>query len=151
MSLFEKINNDIKVAMKAKEADKLSSLRAIKSELLLLKTSGSENADISEEAAIKLLQKMVKQRKESAEIYKKQSREDLYAKEMKEVEFIMPYLPEQMSDDELLAELKKIIQESGASSIKDMGRVMGIANKKFQGKAESKKIAQFTKDILNQL
>lgn len=147
MNLFEKINNDIKLAMKAKETDKLTSLRAIKAELLLIKTSGN-GSELSEEAAIKLLQKMVKQRKESAEIFKKQGRDDLFEKEMKEVSFIMPYLPEQMSDEELTAELQKIVQETGASSIKDMGKIMGMANKKFQGKAESKKIAEIVKSIL---
>ncbi|MBN2892292.1 MAG: GatB/YqeY domain-containing protein [Bacteroidales bacterium] len=149
MDLFEQINNDIKAAMKAKESDKLMSLRAIKSELLLIKTSAGGSDEITDEAAIKLLQKMVKQRKESAEIYKQQGREDLYEKEMKEVSFIMPYLPEQMSDEQLTAELEKIMQEVGASSIKDMGKVMGLANKKLQGKAESKKIAETIKTLLS--
>lgn len=149
MDLFEKINNDIKEAMKAKETDKLTSLRAIKAELLLVKTSG--NTELTDEVAIKLLQKMVKQRKESAEIFKTQNRTDLYEKEMKEVGFIMPYLPEQMSDEELEKELKIIVEQTGAASMKDMGKVMGMANKKFQGKAESKKIAEITKKILGNL
>ncbi|HDQ16054.1 MAG TPA: GatB/YqeY domain-containing protein [Bacteroidetes bacterium] len=149
MNLMEQIGEDIKNAMKAKETEKLTSLRAIKAELLLLKTSGSGTNEISEEAAIKLLQKMVKQRKGAAEIYKQQGREDLYEIEMKEVSFIQPYLPEQLSDEQLSEELKKIIQETGATSIKDMGKIMGIASAKFQGKAESKKIAEIIKLLLN--
>lgn len=146
MSLFDQINTDIKNAMKAKETEKLTSLRAIKSELLLLKTSGKD--EISEDDAIKMLQKMVKQRKQSADIYKEQSRDDLYEKEMTEVSYIMPYLPKQLSDDEIEVEIKNIISSTGASSIKDMGKVMGAANKKLQGKAESKKIAEIVKKLL---
>ena len=147
MDLFARINNDIKAAMKAKEAEKLTALRAIKSELLLLKTSGKD--EISDAEAIKMLQKMVKQRKQSAELYKEQGREDLYEKEMKEVSFILPYLPEQMSDDELEKALKDIIAKLGAQSIKDMGKVMGMANKQLQGHAESKRIADFVKKLLS--
>lgn len=147
MNLFDQINTDIKNAMKAKEADKLSSLRAIKSELLLLKTSGKE--DISDADAIQMLQKMIKQRKQSANIFKEQGREDLFEKEMKEVSFIMPYLPVQLSDEEIEAEIKTIISDIGASSIKDMGKTMAVANAKLQGKAESKKIAEIVKNILN--
>lgn len=147
MNLFDQINTDIKNAMKAKEADKLSSLRAIKSELLLLKTSGKE--DISDADAIQMLQKMIKQRKQSANIFKEQGREDLFEKEMKEVSFIMPYLPVQLSDEEIEAEIKTIISDIGASSIKDMGKTMAAANAKLQGKAESKKIAEIVKNILN--
>ena len=146
MDLFEQINNDIKVAMKAKETDKLTSLRAIKAELLLLKTSGS--GELTNDAGIKLLQKMVKQRKEAAVMFKQQNREDLYENEMKEVSFIMPYLPAQLSDEELTKELEIIIKETGASSVKDMGKIMGMASAKFQGKAESKKIAEIVKKIL---
>jgi len=126
MDLFNQINTDIKSAMKAKEADKLSALRAIKSELLLLKTSGNDN--ISEDVAVKMLQKMVKQRKQSADIFKEQGRDDLFEKEMKEVSFIMPYLPQQLSEDEIEAEINAIVTNLGATSIKDMGKVMGVAN-----------------------
>jgi len=148
MDLFAQINEDIKNAMKSKKSDKLNSLRAIKAELLLLKTSGNNVDEISDEVAIKLLQKMVKQRKESAEIFKQQNRTDLYEKEMKEVSFIMPYLPEQISDEDLEKEIKTIVEQTSASSIRDMGKVMGIANKKLQGRAESKKIAEITKKLL---
>ena len=148
MDLFQQINNDIKTAMKAKDKEKLSSLRAIKAELLLIKTSSNGSDEISEDVAISLLQKMVKQRKESAKVYKEQDRDELYDKEMKEVSYIMPYLPEQLSDEALTKELEIIVKETGASSIKDMGKVMGMASKKFQGKAESKKIAEIVKKIL---
>jgi hypothetical protein len=147
MDLVAKINNDIKEAMKAKETDKLTALRAIKSELLLLQTSGK--GEISEKEAITMLQKMVKQRKQSAEIFKQQGRDDLYEKEMKEVSYIMPYLPKQLTDEELKKELQQIVEEIGASTIKDMGKVMGLASKKLQGKAESKKIADFVKEMLS--
>ncbi len=147
MDLFEQINEDIKTAMKAKDADKLNALRGIKAELLIVKTSGQGN-EISNETAIALLQKMVKQRKDAADIYKQQNREDLYEKEMKEVFFIMPYLPKQLSENELIEEVKKIIAEIGASSIKDMGKTMNAANTKLQGKAESKNIAKVVKDLL---
>lgn len=146
MDLFEQINNDIKIAMKAKETEKLASLRAIKAELLLQKTSGT--GELTDEAGIKLLQKMVKQRKEAADMFKQQNRDDLYENEMKEVSFIMPYLPSQLSDEELTKELEIIVKETGATSIKDMGKIMGMASAKFQGKAESKKIAEIVKKIL---
>ncbi len=147
MNLFDQINNDIKVAMKAKEREKLAALRAIKSELLLVKTSG--NDDFSDEDAIKLLQKMVKQRKQSADIFKEQGRNDLYEKEITEASFITPYLPAQMDESQIEAAIKKIIADTGASSIKDMGKVMGMANKQMQGKAEGKKIAEIVKKLLN--
>ncbi len=149
MALFEKINEDIKSAMKSKDADKLTALRAVKSELLLLKTSAGAKDDISEEEEIKVLQKMVKQRKDSAEIYKLQDRDDLYQKEMKEAEYIQAYLPEQMSDGELTNAVKEIIAKVGASSIKDMGKIMGIASKELAGKAEGKLIAAKVRELLS--
>jgi len=148
MGLLEKINNDIKLAMKAKHAEKLSALRAIKSELLLEQTSSGASETISEEKGIKIIQKLIKQRKDSAEIYKKENRTDLYEKEIAEIEFLEVYLPEQMNDEELTAIIKSAITETGASSMKDMGKVMGIVNKKVAGKAEGKTIAQKVKSLL---
>ncbi len=148
MSLFEKINNDIKAAMKAKESEKLTALRAVKSELLLMKTSGAENA-VSEEASIKMLQKMVKQRKDSAEIYQSQGREDLYRKEMTEAEYIQAYLPAQLSDEELSKIISELINKLGASGMKDMGKVMGAASKELAGRAEGKLIAAKVKELLS--
>ena len=149
MGLFEQVNADIISAMKAKEKEKLASLRAIKSQLLLIKTSAGGSDEISEEDAIKLLQRMVKQRKDAAEIYKTQGRDDLYKNEMTEVSYIQPYLPKQMSDNELTDAIKQIIEKVGASSMKDMGKVMGIASKELAGKTEGKLIAAKVKELLN--
>jgi len=149
MSLQKQIDQDIKQAMLAKEKDKLVALRAIKSALLLAKTEKG-NAEISDEAELKLLQKLVKQRKESAEIYQQQGRKDLADQELDEAKIIENYLPEPMSDEELTGIIKVIIDEVGASTMADMGKVMGIANKKLTGKAEGKAIAEKVKSLLNQ-
>ncbi len=148
MSILEKINNDIKLAMKARQAERLSALRAVKSELLLEQTSSGASETISEEKGIKIIQKLIKQRKDSAEIYKTENRTDLYEKEVGEIEFLEVYLPEQMSDEELTAIIQAAIDETAASSMKDMGKVMGIVNKKVAGKAEGKIIAQKVKSLL---
>jgi uncharacterized protein len=147
MTLEEKINNDIKEAMKAKQADRLAALRAIKSEVLLAKTSGA-GGEITAEGEIKIIQKLVKQRKDSAEIYKSSDRMDLYEKEMVELKYIEVYLPAQMSDEELTSIVKKIIEQTGASSVKDMGKVIGMVNKEVAGKAEGKAIAEKVKQLL---
>lgn len=149
MVLFEQINADIKSAMKAGEADKLMALRAVKSELLLLKTSAGAKDEISEEEGIKVLQKMVKQRKDSAEIYKTQNRDDLYEKEIVEAEFIQAYLPKQLTEAELTDAITSIIDKTGAGSMKDMGKIMGIASKELAGKAEGKLIAAKVKELLS--
>jgi len=149
MSLQNQIDQDIKKAMLAKEKDKLVALRAIKSALLLAKTEKS-SAELSEDDETKLLQKLIKQRKESAEIYQKQGRNDLADKELSEAKIIKNYLPEQMSDEELTSSIKVIIDEVGASTMADMGKVMGIANKKLAGKAQGKAIADKVKSLLNE-
>lgn len=149
MSLQKQIDQDIKQAMLAKEKDKLVALRAIKSALLLAKTEKG-TAELSDEAELKLLQKLVKQRKESAEIYQQQGRKDLADQELDEAKIIENYLPEPMSDEELTGIIKVIIDEVGASTVADMGKVMGIANKKLAGKAEGKAIAEKVKSLLNQ-
>ena len=149
MSLQKQIDQDIKQAMLAKEKDKLVALRAIKSALLLAKTEKG-TAELSDEAELKLLQKLVKQRKESAEIYQQQGRKDLADQELDEAKIIENYLPEPMSDEELTGIIKVIIDEVGASTMADMGKVMGIANKKLTGKAEGKAIAEKVKSLLNQ-
>ena len=148
MNLLEKINNDIKLAMKARHTEKLSALRAVKSELLLEQTSSGASETISEEKGIKIIQKLIKQRKDSADIYKTENRSDLYEKEISEIEFLEAYLPEQISDEELTAIIKAAIDETGADSMKNMGKVMGIVNKKVAGKAEGKIIAQKVKSLL---
>lgn len=147
MTLEERINADIKAAMLAKERKKLDALRAVKSAVLLLKTNGSGDA-ISQEAEIACLQKLVKQRKESAELYKQQNRMDLYEDEAFQQAVIEAYLPEQMSEEEIRTELQKIISETGASSVKDMGKVMGAAQKAFAGRADNKIVSTIVKELL---
>lgn len=148
MTLEEKINADIKAAMLAKEKDKLEALRAVKSAILLAKTEKGNDA-IAEEAEIKLLQKLVKQRKETAEIYKSQNRQDLADIELLQASIIEKYLPEQMDTAQLQQIIKDIIQQCGATSIKDMGKVMGLASKQLAGKADNKTISEIVKDLLN--
>ncbi len=148
MNLTDKINNDIKEAMKAKQADRLMALRAVKSEILLAQTSEGASDTLSAETEIKILQKMVKQRKDSAEMFLKSGRQDLYEKEANEIQYIECYLPAQLSDEELTSIIKKVISETGASSIKDMGKVIGLVTKEVSGRAEGKVIAQKVKEIL---
>lgn len=149
MSLNDKITADLKAAMKAKDQVALRSIRAIKAALLLLKTDGS-GEEVTEEKEIKLLQKLVKQRKDSLEIYEKQDREDLDSVEREEIPWIEKYLPEAMSPEELKTAITKIVADTGASSMKDMGKVMGMANAQFAGKADGKTIASLVKELLTQ-
>ena len=147
MSLEKKINSDLVVAMKAKDAVTLRGIRAIKAAIMLLKTDGS-GGEITEETEIKLLQKLVKQRKESLEIYTKQNREDLAVKEREEIEIIERYLPVQLSDKDLENIVKEIIIQTGATSMRDMGKVMGLASKRLAGKADGKRISGMVRSIL---
>ncbi len=148
MSLSDKITNDLKEAMKAKDKQLLQALRAIKSAILLAKTEAGSK-ELTEADEVRMLQKLVKQRTDSAEIYKNQERDDLYEQEVFEANAIKKYLPAQMSPEELETEIKAIIDETGASSMKDMGKVMGIANKKFAGKADGKSISTKVKELLS--
>ena len=148
MSLEAKINNDLKEAMKAKDQVGLRGIRAIKSAILILKTDGS-GEEVNEEKEIKLLQRLVKQRKESLDIYEKQNREDLAVKEREEIEVIERYLPAQMGSAELESIIQQIIEQTGAASMKDMGKVMGIASKKLAGKADGKAISSVVKTLLS--
>lgn len=147
MRLEDKIKEDLKTAMKAKDKKALRGIRAIKAAILLAKTDGTEG-ELDEEKEIKLLQKLVKQRRDSIEIYEKEGREELAETEKEEIAIIEKYLPEQLSEEELKAEVKKIIEETGASSMKDMGKVMGQATKKLQGKADGKAISAAVKELL---
>ena len=147
MSLEVKINTDLKEAMKAKDQVRLRGIRAIKSAILLLKTDGS-GSTITEDTEIKLLQKLVKQRKDSLDIYEKQNREDLAVKEREEIAIIEAYLPEQMSPEELESTIKGIIEQTGASSMRDMGKVMGLASKQLAGRADGKTISNVVKTLL---
>jgi len=142
------IDQEIKQAMLAKDQVRLRGLRAIKSALLLAKTEKGQTEEINEEAEIKILQKLVKQRKESADIYQSQGREDLYKVEQEEIDVISQFLPKQLERAEIEAIIAKIITETGASSVKEMGKVMGIANKELAGKAEGKLIGEIVKSQL---
>ncbi|HWH63929.1 MAG TPA: GatB/YqeY domain-containing protein [Ginsengibacter sp.] len=149
MSLEEKVMTDLKTAMLAKDEKSLRSLRAIKAAIINLKTSEGFSGEIKGEDEIKLLQKLVKQRKESLEIYEKQNRSDLAEKEKEEIEVIEKFLPKQMSEEELKGVIAAIIKETGATSQADMGKVMGMANKQLGGKADGKTIAAIVKEILS--
>ena len=149
MSLINQIDQDIKQAMLGKQEARLRGLRAIKSALLLARTEKGASEDISQETEIKVLQKLIKQRKESADIYKAQNREDLYKIEAEEMEVIETYLPKQMSRSEIEIYLKDLIGRVGAASIKDMGKVMGAANKELAGKADGRTISEVVKELLN--
>lgn len=150
MSLEKKINEDLKQAMLAKDQRKLSALRSIKSALLIEKTNKDQTeGEIPESVELQLLQKQVKQRKESAETYEEQGRTDLADEERYQASIIEKYLPKQMDDEQLEKEIKAIIDELGASSMKDMGKVMGTATKRLAGKAENKKISDLVKSLLS--
>ncbi len=148
MTLFEQINNDIKEAMKAREKEKLEALRGIKKVMLEAKTAKGAGDELSDEEAIKIISKLAKQGSDSAKIYKEQGRDDLYEQEMVQVAVYENYLPAKMSDAELEAAVKAIIDEVGAGSMKDMGKVMGIASKKLAGKADGKDISVKVKALL---
>ena len=148
MDLFEKINADIKSAMLAKDKVRLETLRGIKKEFIEAKTAKGGDGTLSDDVATKILVKMVKQRKESASIYASQNRADLSENELAEAAVIEEYLPKQLSEEELTAELQKIIAEVGATSAKEMGKVMSVASKALAGRAEGKAISAKVKELL---
>ena len=148
MNLEQKIMTELKAAMLAKDEKSLRSLRAIKAAILLAKTAEGGSGELKEDDEIKLLQKLVKQRKDSLEIFRQQNRTDLAQKEEEEIEVIEKFLPKQLSTDELKTELMAIIAETGASSPADMGKVMGAATKKLGGKADGKTISGIVKELL---
>jgi len=148
MSLESTINEDLKTAMKAKDQAGLRGIRAIKSAILLYNTSGSGEA-LNTEKEIALLQKLVKQRQDSLDIYVKQGREDLAVVEREEIEVIMRYLPKQLTEDELKTEIQAIMTRLGATSMKDMGKVMAEASSAFAGKADGKTISMVVKSLLS--
>ena len=149
MELEQQIMTDIKAAMKEKNKEKLEALRSVKSAILLAKTEKGKSSDLDPETEIKLLQKLVKQRKDSAEIYSEQKRIDLAEKEKFEADVISKYLPAQLSESEIESIISKIVEASGASSMADMGKVMGMANKELSGKADGKTIAGIVKRMLS--
>jgi|TARA_B100001094_G_C17959963_1_gene684913 hypothetical protein len=149
MSLEININNAIKEAMKNKDQQSLTPLRAIKTALLMHKTQKGSDQSVSNEDEMKILQRLVKQRKDSAEIYRNQGREDLALPELKEVELIQNFLPKPFSDKEIEIEVKKIIDQINANGMKDMGKVMGIAAKNMLGKADGKIISSVVRKLLS--
>lgn len=148
MDLFERISEDIKKAMLAREKTRLEALRGAKKEFLEAKTAKGANGELSDEAATKILVKMVKQRKESAKIYEENSRPELAASELAEAAVLEEYLPKQLSAEELDAELRGIIAEVGATSPKEMGKVMGVASRRLAGRAEGRAISEAVKRLL---
>ena len=148
MSLESKLMTDLKAAMKAKDQPSLRGIRAIKAELLKFKTSGT-GEELNEDAEIKILQRLVKQRQDSLTIFEDQGREDLAVVEREEIAVITKYLPAQLSPEELKAMVQEIITQTGASSMKDMGKVMGMASKAFAGKADGKSISTMVKELLS--
>src|SRR5882724_1907183 len=148
MSLEQKIMAELKTAMLAKDEKVMRSLRAIKAAIILAKTAEGAGGELKEEDEIRLLQKLVKQRKDSLEIYQQQNRTDLAQKEQEEIEVIEKFLPKQLSAEELKTALSKIIADVGASSPADMGKVMGAATKQLAGKADGKTISAVVKELL---
>jgi len=149
MSILENLNIELKNAMKTKDSLKLDSLRAIKSAILLAQTSKDSKGTLSEVDVIKLLHRLVKQRRESAKIYKDQERYDLAEPEELQAEIISSYLPEQLSENEILVVVRETIKEINAAGMKDMGKTIGMINKKISGKAEGKLIASLVKKELS--
>ena len=140
--------DQIKVAMKAKDSVSLEALRALKSEFLLANTSGG-NVELNEGDEIKIVQKLVKQRKDSAALYQEQNRKDLSEPELAQAKVLEQFLPQQMNDDELKKAIAEIVAQTGASSMRDMGKVMGMASKQFAGKADGKAISLVVKELLS--
>ncbi len=149
MSLLNSLNDELKAAMRAKDSLKLEALRAIKSAVLLVKTSTAGDVDLTEEEEIKLLQKLVKQRKDSAVIFKEQNRDDLATPEEAQARVIAQFLPDQLSEQEIEQIVDEIVAKTGAQGMKDMGKVMGMASKEMAGKADGKTISTIVKQKLN--
>ena len=149
MSLKQRIETDIKQAMRAKEQDKLRALRSIKSQILLAETEKGSVGELSEETEMRLLTRAAKQRRESLEVFEQQGREDLAAKEQAELDVINQYLPQPLSEEELRAEIEKVINKTGASGMSDMGKVMGQATGQLAGRADGKAISAVVKQMLS--
>ncbi len=149
MNLFDQVSEDIKKAMLAREKVRLEALRGAKKEFLEAKTAKGANGELSDEAATKILVKMVKQRKESAKIYTENNRQELADNELAEAAVLEEYLPKQLSAEELEKEIAAIISETGATGPKEMGKVMGVATKRLAGRAEGRAISEMVKTLLN--
>ena len=149
MSLFDTISNDIKAAMLAKDRVKLEALRGVKKEFIEAKTAKGGSGELSDDAALKILAKMVKQRRESAAIYVEQNRPELAEAELAEAAVIEAYMPKQLTDEELTAEVQAILVEVGATGPQDMGKVMGVASNRLAGRADGRAISTKVKELLN--
>lgn len=149
MNLFDTISDEIKKAMLARDKVRLEALRGVKKEFLEAKTAKGASDELSDEAATAILQKMVKQRKDSAEIYTAQGRADLASEELAQLRVIQEFLPQQLSPEELESTVKSIISETGAQSMKEMGKVMGVATRQLAGKAEGRAISEMVKKLLS--
>lgn len=151
MNLFDTISDDIKKAMLAREKVRLETLRGIKKEFIEAKTAKGGDGNLTDDAAVKILAKMAKQRRETAAIYDEQNRPELRDNELAEAAVIEEYLPKQLGEEELDAEIRRIIAETGATSPKEMGRVMGVASKAFAGRADGKVVSAKVREILNNM
>ena len=149
MALFEQINNDLKEAMKARDKKRLEALRNIKKVMIEARAAKGAGSELTDEESLKIIAKLAKQGTDSANIYKEQGRDDLYQDELVQVNIYESYLPAKLSDEDLTKTVESIIERTGASSMKDMGRVMGIATKELEGKAEGKEIADKVKKLLS--
>jgi uncharacterized protein YqeY len=149
MALFEQVSEGIMAAMKAREKEKLTALRNLKKVMIEVRTSKGAGSELTDDESLKIIQKLVKQGKESAEIYLKQNRNDLYEEEMAQVKVLETFLPEQISGDKLTAIIADVILLTGATSIKDMGTVIGFASKELAGKADGREIAAKVREMLS--
>lgn len=149
MNLFDRVSEDIKKAMLARDTQALEALRGLKKEFLEAKTAKGSDGDLSDEKAVAILAKMIKQRKESADIYNQQSRPELAAVELAQAEVIGRYMPASLSEEELAEKLREIIARVGATSPKEMGKVMGVASKELAGRAEGKAISAKVRELLS--
>lgn len=149
MNLFDRISEDIKAAMKARATERLEALRGVKKEFLEARTAKGASGELSDEQATRILAKMIKQRKESAEIYTAQNRPELAEAELAQAAVIEEYMPRQLSDEELRERLREIIARTGATSPKEMGKVMGVASKELAGQAEGRAISAAVKELLS--
>jgi uncharacterized protein YqeY len=149
MNLFDQISDDIRLAMLARDKERLEALRNVKKVLIEAKTAKAGSDELSDDTAIKAIAKLVKQGRDSAQIYKEQNRMDLYEPEMAQVKILEEYLPKQMDDEELTSVIKAIIEKTGATSIKEMGKVIGLASKQLAGKADGRLISDKVKSLLS--
>ena len=149
MTLFEQVSEGIIAAMKSREKEKLEALRNLKKVMIEARTSKGAGSELTDDESLKIIQKMVKQGKESADIYRAQNRIDLFEEEMAQVKILETFLPEQMTDEKLAEVIAAIISEAGATSVKEMGKIIGLASKELAGKADGRKIADIVRKLLS--